>query len=93
MTLARALSTCKNWMNPPKTEGTAANEACPYCGARVYTPRMTAKDVAITILCSVLLLAIAIPAGWATEQWMERKGQQVVNHMMIWQEPIESWNQ
>jgi hypothetical protein len=54
---------------------------------------MTVKDVAITILCSVLLLAIAIPAGWATEQWMERKGQQVVNHMMIWQDPIESWNQ
>jgi hypothetical protein len=52
-----------------------------------------AKDIAITILCSILLLATAIPALWATEQWMEREGQKVVNHMMIWQDPIESWNQ
>jgi hypothetical protein len=29
----------------------------------------------MTILCSILLLAIAIPAAWAaTEQWMEREG-------------------
>jgi hypothetical protein len=80
-------------MNPPKTEEMAANDACPCCGARVYAPRATAKDVAITILCSILLLAITIPAAWATEQWMEREGQKVVNHMMIWREPIESWNQ
>jgi hypothetical protein len=35
------------------------------------------KDIAVTILCSILLLAIAIPAAWATEQWMEREGQKV----------------
>jgi hypothetical protein len=80
-------------MNPPKTEGTAANEACPCYGGRVYAPRTTPKDIAITILCSILLLAIAIPAAWATEQWMEREGQKVANHMMIWREPIESWSQ
>lgn len=80
-------------MNPSKTEGTPENEACPYCGTRVYAPRTTPKDIAITILCSILLLTIAIPAAWATEQWMEREGQKLVSHMMIWQEPIESWNQ
>jgi hypothetical protein len=77
-------------MNSSKTEGPVANDACPCCGARVYAPRTTAKDSAITILCSILLLAIAIPAAWATEQWMEREGQKVVNHMTIWREPIES---
>jgi hypothetical protein len=80
-------------MNPPKTEGTAANEACPYCGARVYAPPTTAKDVAIIVLCPILLLAIAVPAAWATEQWMEREGQKVAHHMTIWREPIESWSQ
>jgi hypothetical protein len=55
--------------------------------------QVTAKDVAITILCSILLLAIAIPAAWATEKWMEREGQKVANHMMIWREPIETWSQ
>jgi hypothetical protein len=69
-----------------------ANDACPCCGAHVYAPRATAKGVPITILCSILLLAIAIPAAWATEQWMEREGQKIANHM-IWHEPIESWNQ
>lgn len=54
---------------------------------------MTAKDVAVTVLCSILLLGIAIPAAWATEQWMERESQKLVRHMMIWREPIESWNQ
>jgi hypothetical protein len=90
-TLARALSICKSWMNPPKTEGMAVNDACPCCGARVYAPRAKAKDGVITILCSILLLAIAIPAAWATGQWMEREGQKVVNYMMIWQDPIESF--
>jgi hypothetical protein len=59
---------------------------------RRTTKMMRMKDIAITILCSILLLAIAIPAAWATEQWMEREGQKVVNHMTIWREPIESWN-
>jgi hypothetical protein len=80
-------------MNSPKTEGTVANDACPCCGAHVYAPRTTAKDIAFTLLCSILLLAIAIPAAWVTEQWMEREGQKVVNHMMVWREPIESWSQ
>jgi hypothetical protein len=80
-------------MNPSKTEETTANDVCPCCGAPVYVPRTTAKDVAVTILCSILLLAIAIPAAWATEQWMERESQKIVSHMMIWHEPIESWNQ
>jgi hypothetical protein len=79
-------------MNPPKTEGTVANDACPCCGARIYEPRTTAKDLAIRTLCSILLLAIAIPVAWAIEQWMEREGQKVVTHMMIWRDPIESWN-
>jgi hypothetical protein len=61
-------------MNSPKTEGTAANDACPCCGAHVYAPQTTTKDIAITFLCSILLLAIAIPAAWAKEQWMEREG-------------------
>jgi hypothetical protein len=90
---ARVLLIWKSWMNSPKTEGRVANDACPSCGARVYAPRTTAKDIAITILCSILLLAIAIPAAWATEQWMEREGQKVAHHVMIWREPIESWSQ
>jgi hypothetical protein len=69
------------------------NYACPYCGARVYAPRTTAKDIVVTVLCTILLLAIAIPAVWATEQWMERESQKIISHMMIWHEPIESWNQ
>ncbi len=82
-------------MNRPKIEGPAVEVACPCCGARGYTctPRTTAKDVAVTILCSILLLAIAIRAAWATEQWMERESQKIVSHMMIWREPVESWNQ
>jgi hypothetical protein len=79
-------------MNPLKAEDRTANDQCPCCGGRVYTPRTTAKDVAVTILCSILLLAIAIPVVLATEQWMEREGQKIVNHMMIWHEPIENWN-
>jgi hypothetical protein len=54
---------------------------------------MTAKDVAVTVLCSILLLAIAIPAVCVTEQWMERESRKIISHMMIWHEPIESWNQ
>ena len=71
----------------------AGSDACPCCRARIYVPRTNAKDVAVTVLCSILLLVIAIPAAWATEQWMERAGDKLVNHIMIWREPIERWNQ
>ena len=91
--LARALSISKSWKNPPKTEKTVASDTCRYCGACVYAPRTTAKDIAVTALCAILLLAIAIPAVWVTEQWMEREGQKLVSHVMFWHEPIESWNQ
>jgi hypothetical protein len=79
-------------MNPAKTEDAGADDVCPCCGTRVGPSRTTAKDIAVTIICSILLLAIAVPAAWATEQWMERVGERFVNHMMIWHEPIESWN-
>ncbi len=93
--MARVSSILKSWMSPTKTEEAGATDLCPCCGGSgyIYSPRTTAKDVAVTILCSVLLLAIAIPAAWATEQWMERESQKIVHHMMMWHEPIESWNQ
>jgi hypothetical protein len=68
------------------------NDVCPCCGAKVYASRTTARDIALAVLCSVLLLAIAVPVAWATEQWMERQGQRIYDHMMILHEPIESWN-
>jgi hypothetical protein len=87
-----ASSTWKRWTNPQKTEEAAVNDICPCCGARSYFPRTSAKDIAISVLCSALLLAIAIPAAWATEQWMQRESHRILNHMMIWHEPIETWN-
>jgi hypothetical protein len=90
--LAQVSSIWKSWMNPTKTNETTAHGVCACCGAAgcTYAPRTTAKDVAVTILCPILLLAIAIPAAWATEQWMERAGERFVNHLMIWHEPLES---
>jgi hypothetical protein len=79
-------------MNSRKTEGTLANDVCPCCGAKVYASRTTAGNIALIVVCSVLLLAIAVPVGWATEQWMERQSQRVFDHMMILHEPIENWN-
>lgn len=49
-------------------------------------------EIALIVICSVLLLAIAVPAAWATEQWMEGQSQRIYDHMMILHEPIESWN-
>jgi hypothetical protein len=66
------------------------SDICPYCGARGYFPRMSTRDIAISVLCSALLLAIAIPAAWATEQYMERESHRVLDHMMIWREPMEN---
>lgn len=93
--LDRLSSILKSWMTPTKTEESPASDVCPCCGGRGYThpPRTTAKDIAVTALCSILLLAIAIPAAWAMERWLEREDQKFVSHMMTWREPIETWNQ
>jgi hypothetical protein len=88
----QVLSIWKSSTNRPKTEIGTPNEVCPCCGARVYVARTTAKEVAIATLCLLLLLAIAIPAAWATEQWMESEGQKIAHHIMIWQEPIDGWS-
>lgn len=87
------MSTWKRWTNSRKTENAVMNDVCPCCGAKVYVSRTTVRDIALAVLCSVLLLAIAVPVAWATEQWMERQSQRIYDHMMILHEPIESWNQ
>lgn len=87
-----ASSTWKRWMNPQKTEEANVNDICPCYGAKGYVPRTSARDIAISVLCWVLLLAFTVPAAWTTEQWMERESHRVLNHMMIWRESIESWN-
>ena len=61
--------------------------------ASIYRLRTTAGEIAVTIISTVMLLTIAIPAVCATEQWMEREGHRVLDHMTIWREPLESWNQ
>jgi hypothetical protein len=46
----------------------------------------------LNLVRASLLLAIAVLAAWATEQWVERQSHKVMDRM-IWREPIESWNQ
>ena len=76
-----------------KTEDGATKDVCSCCGASINRPRNTAGEIAVTIISTVMLLTIAIPAAWAMERWMEQESHQVFDHMMIWREPIENWDQ
>jgi len=79
---------------PRKTQEASANNVCPSCGARanaVRTSPTSIREIAVTVVCGSLLLAIAVPAAWATEQWLERQSHRVMDRM-IWREPVESWN-
>ena len=87
-----ASSTWKRSTNPHKIDEAAMSDICPCCGARSYFPRTSTRDLAISVLCLALLVAIAILAAWATEQWMERESHRVLDRMIIWHEPVESWN-
>lgn len=47
--------------------------------------------MALSALCGSLLLIILVPAFWMTEQWVERRGEQMLDRM-VWHEPLEDWN-
>jgi hypothetical protein len=82
----------KSWTDPQKIELAAAYEVCPCCGGRVFTRRSTPGEMAIAILCSVLLLALVLPTAYVTEQWIERQSHKILDRMVIWREPIDRWN-
>ena len=89
---ARVSKNWNSWMNSQKIEVTSKDNACPCCGGPVDTPPSTPSEIAVSVLCLVLLLTIAIPAFWVTEQWIERQGHRVLDRMIIWREPVDSWN-
>ena len=88
----RVSRTWKSWTNSQKTEDAATKNVCPYCCGRVQMPSSTPGEIVGTAICSVLLLAITIPAFWVTEQWIERQSHRFLDRIVIWREPAESWN-
>jgi hypothetical protein len=42
-------------------------------------------------LCGALLLSVAVPACWATEQWVERQARRMLDRA-VWHEPLDDWN-
>ena len=65
-------------------------EACPYCGRQKDYDRITLGELATSILCGILLVAIAIPLICVTEHLLEQQGQRSLDHL-IWRERIENW--
>jgi len=63
----------------------------------VRSPRLCASDDGERCCHYRALLDTPVgdrhPGCLATEQCLKRERQKLVNHMMIWREPIESWNQ
>jgi hypothetical protein len=51
---------------------------------------MSIREIAVSVVCGCLLLAILIPAGLMTEHWMEDAGHRFVDRM-VWREPVERW--
>ena len=45
----------------------------------------------LSAVCGSLLLLILVPAGWMAEQWIEKQGHRILDHM-TWREPLDSWN-
>ena len=56
-----------------------------------FVLRPSIHEMTVNVVCASLLLAIAVPAAWATEQWVGRQSHKVMDRM-IWREPVESWN-
>jgi hypothetical protein len=56
----------------------------------VLTSPRPLREFVFNLVCSCLLLAIAIPVAWTGEQWLEHQSQQLLNRM-IWHEPATSW--
>ncbi len=84
------------WRRRSKTRKTlqeaVRSEFCPFCGARSNSEKNITRpirDFTLNLVCGCLLLAIAIPVAWISEQWLEHQSQQLVNRM-LWREPATS---
>lgn len=66
------------------------SEACPYCGHQKEYDRISLGELATSIVCAILLMAIAIPLVCVTEHWLEHQGQKSFENL-IWHERIEQW--
>lgn len=64
--------------------------ACPYCGRQKEYDRISLGELATSILCAILLMAIAIPLVCVTERWLEHQGQKSFDNL-IWHERIDRW--
>jgi hypothetical protein len=65
-------------------------EACPYCGRQKEYDRISLGELATSILCVILLMAIAVPLVCIAEHWLEHQGQKSFDNL-IWRERIENW--
>lgn len=75
-----------------ETQGARTNEVCPRCGAQITPLRLSIREMAVTIVCGGLLLSAFASACWMAEQWIEREGHRMLDHMS-WHEPVETWDQ
>jgi hypothetical protein len=65
-------------------------EACPYCGRQRECDRISLREMAISILCAILLIAIAIPLVCVTERWLDQQARKSSDNL-VWRERIERW--
>ena len=84
----RVSRTWKSWTTA-KSEEAVTDAVCRCCGSKVYTSRSTRVEMVIAVLCSVLLLAVAITTVCIIEQWTERQSHRFFDRMIIWRDPIE----
>ncbi len=89
-----ARSFASNWRRlkeQAEVPKSANREQCPRCGAPIIPLRLTIREIVIAGLCGALFLSVVVPACWATEQWVERQAQRMLDRTM-WHEPLDDWN-
>jgi len=68
---------------------------CVHCGASmgVYrVERLHAGEIALNVVCGVLLIAIFVSVIYFFNAWSEHAFQHLFDHRWVWHEPLNDWN-
>ncbi len=64
---------------------------CPYCGSRLGVSPLSAKEIALNVLCAIVVLTALFFIYRFADHWLTLKMETITDHM-FWREPLQIWD-
>lgn len=82
----------------PTGQDSSGKLCCVHCGTRIGISKLdhfSAGEIALNIVCGVVLVAVLVSAGYFINSLSEYAANHLFDHLFhhwVWDEPLDSWN-